>query len=127
MNQPQTGEFCWNELAVADKEAAQSFYGQLLGWTFTDHDLGEFTYTMIKNRDQEFGGLWQIPNDRQKEIPPHWMGYILVDDLEKTLAKAEKLGAQVIMPITQAGEMGRFIILRDPAGANIAFWQSGTK
>ncbi|KTD46850.1 glyoxylase [Legionella rubrilucens] len=127
MNQPQTGEFCWNELAVADKEAAKSFYGQLLGWTFTDHDMGEYTYTMIKNRDQEFGGLWQIPNDRQEEIPSHWMGYILVDDLEKTLAKAEKLGAQVIMPITQAGEMGRFIILKDPAGAHIAFWQSGTK
>lgn len=69
MNQPQTGEFCWNELAVADKEAAKSFYGQLLGWTFTDHDMGEYTYTMIKNRDQEFGGLWQIPNDRQEEIP----------------------------------------------------------
>ncbi|WP_272946896.1 hypothetical protein [Legionella erythra] len=41
MNQPQTGEFCWNELAVADKETAKAFYGQLLGWTFTDHDMGE--------------------------------------------------------------------------------------
>ncbi|KTC94292.1 VOC family protein [Legionella erythra] len=80
---------------------------------------------MIEKRDQAFGGIWQIPRDMQEQIPPHWMGYILVDDLEKTLTEAQKLGAEVIMPITQAGEMGRFIILKDPAGAHIAFWQSG--
>lgn len=124
MNQPQAGEFCWNELAVSDVKAAKDFYGKLLGWTFTDNDMGDYTYTMIKNQDQTFGGMWQIPHDKQQEISPHWMGYILVDDLEKTLSQAEALGAQIIMPITQAGDMGRFIIIKDPSGAHIAFWHS---
>lgn len=124
MNQPRIGEFCWNELATPDVKAAKAFYGELLGWQFTDHDMGEGTYTMIQQKDQSFGGIWHIPNDKQTEIPPHWMGYILVDNLENTLEKAVQLGATVKLPITPVSNMGRFIVVMDPTGAHIAFWQS---
>lgn len=124
MNQPKVGEFCWNELATPNVKAAKEFYGELLGWQFTDHDMGECTYTMIQQKDQTFGGIWHIPNEKQAEIPPHWMGYILVDNLEQTLEKAVQLGATIKLPITPVSNMGRFIVVMDPTGAHIAFWQS---
>jgi predicted enzyme related to lactoylglutathione lyase len=124
MNQFKPSEFCWNELATPNAHAAKDFYGKLLGWTFIDKTDGDMTYTMIQNKDQTFGGMWQIPTDQQNHIPPHWLGYILVDNLEETLQNAEQLGATVTMPITPVGDMGRFIIIQDPTGAHIAFWQS---
>ncbi|MFA5960689.1 MAG: VOC family protein [Tatlockia sp.] len=124
MSESKWGEFCWNELATPDIKAAKAFYSELLGWTFNDHEAGDMTYTMITSKEGEFGGMWQIPHDRQKEIPPHWMGYLLVEDIEATLEKAKALGATIKMPVTPVGDMGRFIIVSDPTGAHIAFWQS---
>lgn len=124
MHQSKPGNFCWNELSTPDVKSAKDFYGKLLGWEFTDHDMGEMTYTMIKNQDNEFGGMWQIPSDQKDQIPPHWMAYILVENIETTLKTAQQLGATIKMPVTQVGEMGLFSIVVDPTGAHIAFWQS---
>ncbi len=123
MENSKIGEFCWNELATPDLKAAKDFYGKLLGWTFSEHEMGDCTYTMIKSKEGEFGGIWQIPNDQKDQIPPHWMGYILVDDVEATLEKAKSMGATVKLPITKAGDMGLFMVIADPTGAPIAFWQ----
>lgn len=125
MDIPKIGEFCWNELATPNVKAAKDFYGKVLGWEFTDHDMGDMTYTMIKcGGGKEFGGIWQIPNDKKNEIPPHWMGYILVDNVDSILTKAKNAGATIKMPVTPAGDFGRFAIIVDPTGAHIAFWQS---
>lgn len=124
MNMPKTGEFCWNELATPDLKAAKAFYGALLNWEFVEHEMGDMTYTKIKQGDQEFGGMWAIPTEQKGVIPPHWMGYILVDNLENTVDHAKRLGGTVKMPITAAGDYGRFAVILDPTGAHIAFWQS---
>jgi predicted enzyme related to lactoylglutathione lyase len=122
--QPQVGEFCWNELATSNLQAAKDFYGKVFDWQFSDHDMGEMTYTMIKRNDKEFGGIWTIPKDQTKEIPPHWMTYILIENLEESLEKATKNGATIVKPATNAGDMGRFSIITDPTGAHIALWQT---
>ncbi|KTD64013.1 VOC family protein [Legionella spiritensis] len=121
---PSHGEFCWNELATGNLGAAKDFYRQLLGWEYIDHDMGDFTYTIVKSGDKEIAGIWEIPTENINNIPPHWMSYILVDDLEKSLEKANQLGAIPKMPIKQAGEYGKFVVLADPTGAHVALWQS---
>ena len=118
------GEFCWTELATPNAKAAKDFYGQMFGWEFTDHNMGDMTYTMIKKGEKEFGGIWQIPTEQQNEIPPHWMSYILVEDLEKKLEQAKSLGATIKMPATPVSDYGRFGIIIDPTGAHIAFWET---
>lgn len=122
-DQPKVGDICWNELATPNNQAAKDFYGKVFGWKFTDHDMGDMTYTMIKNGDKDFGGIWTIPKEMQQEIPPHWMAYILVDNLESYVQKAKDNGAKVKKDITQAGNMGRFATIADPTGAYIALWQ----
>lgn len=120
----QIGQFCWNELATSNVQAAKDFYGKVFGWEFFDQRMGDITYTMIKQHGKEFAGIWAIPKGKEKEIPPHWMAYILVENIDEALEKARINGATIVRPVTNVGNMGRFAIITDPIGAHIAFWQS---
>ena len=120
---PQSGEFCWNELMTPDTKKAQDFYTTLFGWSAQKHDMGGMTYTIFMAGDNNIGGMMQTPPDKAGQVPPHWMSYICVEDVEKTLEKAKNLGATVKVPVTTVPGMGRFAIISDPTGAHIAFWQ----
>jgi predicted enzyme related to lactoylglutathione lyase len=124
MDTPKMGEICWTELATDNVLEAKKFYGQVFGWAFSEHDVGEMTYTMIKCNGKEFGGIWSIPKDQQGNTPPHWMSYILVENLETSLKKAQSHGAEVIKSETKVGDFGRLAVIKDPTGAHIALWQN---
>jgi uncharacterized protein len=121
---PKVGEFVWNELATTNVQQAKDFYGKVFGWEFMDKNMNEMTYTIVKKDGKEFGGIWSIPTAQQKQIPPHWLPYILVENIEQSLAKALQNGATVIKPVQKAGDMGLFAVIKDPSGAHLALWQS---
>lgn len=123
MNLPSIGQFCWNELATNDVHQAKEFYSNLLGWEFREIQSDDMTYTLICSGDKQCGGIWQIPKEQKEHIPPHWMAYILVNNVKETLEKAIKHGATEVKGVTQAGDMGSFAIIMDPVGAHIAFWE----
>lgn len=118
------GEFCWNELMTNDVQKCKEFYKALFGWETQEHNTEHFTYTLLKKGEKEIGGMMQIPADHAKEIPPHWMSYIYVENIEESLAKAKSLGATIKRELTSCGEYGRFAIMQDPTGAHIAIWES---
>jgi len=119
---PKAGQICWTELATTDVQAAKAFYGQVFGWEFNDVPVDDMTYTILKNDNKEFGGIWSIPKDQ--DIPPHWLSYILVEDINQALEKAKKHGATVVKPTAPAGDYGLFAIITDPTGAHIALWEN---
>ncbi len=122
---PNHGEFCWNELMTPDLKKAKEFYKSLLHWESEDQNIGDNTYTMFKAAGNDFiGGMMQIPAGQEKKIPPHWMGYISVDDVDAIIKKAQQLGAKVTVPATNVSDYGRFSVIEDPTGAHVAFWQS---
>lgn len=124
-DKPSFGELCWNELSTPDVKAAKEFYGKLFGWEFEDHDMGDMTYTMVKVKGKRAcAGFWAIPKEMQGQIPPNWMSYISVENVEKSLEQAVKLGAKVMKPASDAGTFGRFAIIVDPTGAAFALWQN---
>jgi uncharacterized protein len=123
-NKAKVGEFCWNELVTTDVDKCKKFYSSLFGWEMHDHDLGECTYTILKQSGQDVGGMMQIPQEHQGQIPPHWMSYVSVADLDASVAKAKSLGANIKQEPMSVGEFGRFAVLQDPSGAHIALWQS---
>ena len=118
------GEFVWNELATTNVQGAKKFYGKVFDWEFTDKNTDDMTYTIIKKGNKEFGGIWAIPAAQQSQIPPHWLAYIMVENVEQSLEKAQQNGATIIKPIQKAGDMGLFAIIKDPVGAHVALWQS---
>ena len=120
---PRNGDFCWNELQTTDSQKAAEFYKNLLDWQSNDITMENGSYTIFKNHDNDIAGMMQIASDMKNQISSHWTSYIMVDNLDTIVTKAEKLGAKVQVPITEAGDMGRLAIVQDPTGANIAFWQ----
>ncbi len=118
------GEFCWNELATANLQASKDFYGKVFDWKFTEHPMGDMTYTMINTNGKEFAGMWSIPKAQEAQIQPHWLAYILVENLDQSLEKAMRHGATLIKPATPIGDFGRMAIIKDPTGAHIALWQA---
>ena len=123
-NMPENGEFCWNELMTSDASQAKEFYGKLFDWTSEEIPMKNLTYTIFKKGEKGIGGMLQIPTQEQGKIPPHWLSYILVANLDEMIHKAETLGAQVKVGATLVDGMGRFAILVDPTGAAIALWET---
>ncbi|ARB91691.1 VOC family protein [Legionella longbeachae] len=126
MSTSKLGEFCWNELATTNVIAAKEFYRHVLGWQYTEEAVGDMIYTLFRTStgDKSIGGIWEIPIERHDKIPPHWMGYILVENIKDTLDKAIKHGATVKVAVTQFSDMGLFAVVVDPTGAHIAFWEA---
>ena len=124
MSEPETGRFCWNELITPDTASAKQFYSELFGWETVDMDMGDMVYTMfnipgIEGPEAMAAGMIQSP---MPEIPPHWLSYVMVDDVAATLAKAESLGAKVCKGVTEL-PMGTLAIFTDPQGAVFAIWK----
>ena len=116
---PAHGTFCWNELMTRDTGAAESFYSQLIGWTTAESGMPGMKYTLWKNGDNEAGGMMQMPPGVPENVPPHWMAYIAVDDVDALAKKTPELGGTVLVPPQDIPHVGRFVVIQDPTGAAI--------
>ena len=98
------------EISGPDGPALQSFYRELFGWKIdTDN---EWQYGMVDTGSEGGvnGGIAGDP-DGGKRVSI----YAGVDDPQVYLDKAESLGAKVVMPVTDMGEVV-IAMFADPAG-----------
>ncbi len=116
---PAHGDFCWNELATTDAEAAKKFYTELFGWKLKESQAAGVGYTEIVAGGQEVGGIYQLTAE-MGDRPPSWMAYVAVDDVDDAARRVEELGGKVSMPPTDIPNVGRFCIISDPAGATLS-------
>lgn len=71
--------------------------------------------------DSSFGGLVQIDDVPSEAVAgPHWLPYFAVEDVDATLADAERLGGRVTLAPMDVENVGRIANLADPAGAAFA-------
>ena len=61
------------------------------------------------------------------EMPPHWVSYIEVDNVDSSLARALGLGAKVLLPATDIPTVGRIAVMADPEGSAIGIFQPEKK
>lgn len=116
------GSFMWNELATSDVEQAKTFYGGLLGWTYQAMDMGPGgTYTIVENAGKQAGGMMALAAMGVPEgVPPHWMSYIAVDDVDARTAQVAGLGGRVVREPFDIPNVGRMSVIADPAGAVVS-------
>jgi hypothetical protein len=57
------------------------------------------------------------------DLPPVWMVYITVADLDQSISRVHKLGGKLRRPVESMGNMGRFCVIEDPAGAVCALFE----
>lgn len=119
------GHFCWLELATTDRLGALSFYGRLFGWGSVDAPMDKDIYTMFKLKEKDTGATYQLsPEMLGQGIPPHWLLYISVDDVEAAAGSVAAAGGAVMMGPFDVQLHGRMAVARDPQGATFALWQA---
>jgi predicted enzyme related to lactoylglutathione lyase len=123
---PGHGTFIWNELATTDPDKAKAFYKEIAGWTYDDVDMenpmepakpGGKAYTICQAGEEMAGGMMRMDGPEWQGIPPHWISYIQVDDVDATVAKVEAAGGSIKMPPFDIAGVGRIAVIADPLGA----------
>lgn len=121
---PKHGDICWHEINVPNAKQAQDFYQKLFGWTTRPVDMGGFTYHILKSGEREFGGIMQMSGPEWQGVPPHWMVYVAVNDVDAAAKKVSDLGGKVCVPPTDIPNVGRFAVVSDPGGATFSLYKS---
>src|SRR3954470_3046973 len=110
------GDFVWYELATTDPDGAAAFYKDVIGWDV--RPFPEMHYTIFETGGARVAGMMQLPEEvRAKGVPPHWVGYIHVDDVDTYAKRAEGAGATLRHGPADIPGVGRFAVLTDPDGA----------
>ena len=121
-NKPAVGSISWFDLTVENADQVRDFYREVVGWDHAPVDMGDYSdYCMNRPDDgQTVAGICHA-RGANADIPPTWMMYITVADLDASLEKCLALGGQQLSEIRSGG--GRFVVIRDPAGAVAALFE----
>ena len=112
--------FAHIELNTDDVQKAKKFYKALFDWKI--RDIPAMRYTLIDVGGGTGGGMQQKP---MPEAPTAWLPYVQVDDVKKTIARAQKAGATIALDYMDIGDMGAIGVFIDPSGAALGVWQTG--
>ena len=117
------GTLCWADLSTPDPKRAADFYSGLFGWQLTRDEKDPSGYLHIKNGEHFIGGIPPATH-RQPGVPPYWLAYFQVDDVDTTANKAKEMAAKLYLaPMTMEG-VGRMSVIADPQGATFAIFKS---
>ena len=117
------GTLCWADLSTPDAKRASDFYTGLFGWQIVADPKDTSGYLHIKNGEHFIGGVPPAAH-RPQGVPPHWMAYFQVDDVDATAAKASQMGAKLFLPPTTMEGVGRMSVIADPQGAVFSLFKS---
>ena len=107
------------EFPADDLGRAQRFYAAVAGWEFGPME-GYPDYWLFRSGDTSGGGLGK----RGESVGSVIRIYITVDKLEDAVAAAEANGGTVKEPPADVPGQGRFAVLTDPEGSEVALWEN---
>lgn len=112
------GDFIWYELATSDADAAQRFYGELIGWTFTTSPTPNLDYRLFASKIADVGGIMALtPEMIAGGARPFWVGYLKVDDVDASVAAIKAAGGATHQEPWDIPGIGRMAFMADPQGA----------
>ncbi len=113
---PGPGTFCWETLNTTDIDRAKSFYTAVIGWT---GGTGPSNMLVFSAGTVQVADVEPAPPG----LPSHWLLHVVVEKLEASRDKAEKLGAKVLMPLVEIPAIGRIAVIADPTGAALSLFE----
>ena len=99
------------EIVGKDQGALQRYYGNLFGWKLNTDFPGGYGMT-----DPAQTGLIVGVGSTPDGSTGHVTGYVTVDDIDATLAKAVDLGGAVVMPKFSPDGNAQLALVADPEG-----------
>jgi predicted enzyme related to lactoylglutathione lyase len=118
---PRPGTITWQDLTVPNAESLRDFYAAVVGWTPEPVRMGDYADFTMNADGEAIAGVCHARGGNA-DLPPQWLIYITVDDLDHSIEACRRLGGSVVAaPRGLSG--GRFCVIRDPAGAVCALYQ----
>jgi predicted enzyme related to lactoylglutathione lyase len=118
---PGPGSISWQDLTVDDAERVRDFYQAVVGWKPETISMGAYSDFVMKADNDTVAGICHARGSNA-DLPPVWLIYITVEDLDHSLQECQRLGgALVSAPRSYGG--GRYCVIKDPAGALCAIYQ----
>src|SRR4051812_22025657 len=107
-----TGQFIWHELMTTDTSGAIAFYTEVVGWKTQAFEEGAANpYIMWVASQGPLGGVYPLPEKASKMgAPSHWMAHVAVANVDETVARAKRMGAQVHVEPQDIPKVGRFAV-----------------
>jgi predicted enzyme related to lactoylglutathione lyase len=118
------------EIPADNPERAAKFYRELFGWKINKwENPNGIDYWMVETVPTNEQGMPVRPGVNGGMMPRMYpsqqpVNYISVASVDDAVARAERLGAKVMMGKTPVPGMGWFAQLTDPEGNVIAVWET---
>lgn len=118
------GRIAWMDLTVPDADATRDFYRQVIGWTVDEvsmKDGGETyaDYSMLGSEGNPSAGVCHL-RGVNNDLPPVWLIYLPVGDLQTSLARVEEEGGKVIKATYGKDGTPGYAVVQDPVGVHFA-------
>jgi len=113
------GTHIWYELLTTDGEGAKAFYEAVVpGWKVGAPSAEHHGYREIALASGgHAGGMMQLNAEMLAGgAKPIWLGYVGVDDVDRSVAEIETKGGQVQLPAFDIPGVGRIAMVTDPQG-----------
>jgi len=113
-------EFHWNELWSPSAKDVLPFYEKVFGVAIENMEMPgmDEPYSVLKSGETLFGGAMTSP---MPGVPAMWLPYVGVEDVDATIARAKARGGELLAPIQDVPNVGRFGIVKEPQGAVLGF------
>ncbi|MBP1950220.1 VOC family protein [Virgibacillus litoralis] len=118
----QEGKIISADLTVHEAEQVRNFYEYVIGWEHSEVNMGSYNDYIMTTKDGTpvAGVCHQVGSN--EGLPPVWMVYFQVSDLNDSLETCRKLGGKVLREPGGSG-CGSFAVIEYPAGAICALSQ----
>jgi uncharacterized protein len=121
------GKIGWIDLTVSEAEKIKEFYSKVAGWEAQPLSMGDYDdYVMMPGDDKDAAAGICHAKGVNEGIPPYWMIYINVPNIEESVSECLRLGGEVVKDIRKMGTYGKYALIKDPAGAYSALFEPAT-
>ncbi len=120
-NSLEPGMIGWVDLTVPDAEATRDFYEHVVGWTSSEVAMGGYHDYSMNANGRMVAGICHARGENAG-LPPVWLVYFTVRDLDESLRRCVERGGKVRVPPKAFGQ-GRYTVIEDPVGAVVALFQ----
>lgn len=111
------------DLTVARTEQVRDFYEQVVGWKHTGLSMGSYDdYVMAGADGEPVAGICH-PEGENAALPPVWLVYFSVENLQASLEACRKLGGRVHYEPKAPVGSNSYAVIEYPQGAYCAIAQ----
>ena len=115
------GRIAWADLTIPNAVQTKDFYKAVVGWESQGVGMGSYEdFCMMPPGEEEpVAGICHAVGTNAN-LPPQWLLYVTVENLEASMKAATETGGKLVTPVRDMGPWGKMCVIQDPAGAVMA-------